>query len=263
MPNASDELELKLVHIATQIANELGPRFAFVLVVGPFDQSTTVRSMGNVSRELQATLIAHVHKSFASELDRATAPVGPFCSHCRARRVELSAVAAERLELGLPIYCDVCKNAPLGVPFRPGCPHSWAAPSLCPTCSAPPLTKAEIVQALNDSDGSETVGQRLARIRTAKVPPLSQARLAGLSGVDPTTISRIERDVVEADTSTLRRLADALQVDIARLLEPAPSGVAELARQFREHLDKCETCMGLEPCETGAALLAEMVPGPG
>lgn len=55
------------------------------------------------------------------------------CTHCN-KPVELSPIKVERLTLGKPVYCDVCKVS-AGVPFVPGCPHGWAAPSICSTCN--------------------------------------------------------------------------------------------------------------------------------
>jgi transcriptional regulator with XRE-family HTH domain len=59
--------------------------------------------------------------------------------------------------------------------------------------------------------------EQLKRLRTAK--GLSQAKLAARADVDPSTVNQIERGAREASPATLRKLADALDVSIAELLE--------------------------------------------
>jgi transcriptional regulator with XRE-family HTH domain len=59
--------------------------------------------------------------------------------------------------------------------------------------------------------------ETLRRLRTEK--GLSQARLAGRAELDPSTVNQIERGAREASPATLRKLADALDVSIADLLE--------------------------------------------
>ena len=61
--------------------------------------------------------------------------------------------------------------------------------------------------------------ERLRRMRTEK--GLSQARLAARAGLDPSTVNQIERGAREASPATLRKLADALDVGLADLLEDA------------------------------------------
>jgi transcriptional regulator with XRE-family HTH domain len=58
---------------------------------------------------------------------------------------------------------------------------------------------------------------QLKRLRVEK--GLSQAKLAALADVDPSTVNQIERGAREASPATLRKLADALDVGIAELLE--------------------------------------------
>jgi NAD-dependent SIR2 family protein deacetylase len=72
------------------------------------------------------------HASDVTVSVHANLKTGP-CSHC-GKPTELTSIAVERLTLGKPVYCDACKNSP-SVPFVPGCPHGWAAPSICLTCS--------------------------------------------------------------------------------------------------------------------------------
>lgn len=57
---------------------------------------------------------------------------------------------------------------------------------------------------------------KLQRIRQRKL--LTQRELAKRAGVSPTTIVRIERDQVEAELRTVRKLADALAVDPEELM---------------------------------------------
>src|SRR5829696_2161787 len=59
--------------------------------------------------------------------------------------------------------------------------------------------------------------ETLQRLRTEK--GLSQARLAARAELDPSTVNQIERGAREASPATLRKLADALDVSIAGLLE--------------------------------------------
>lgn len=58
---------------------------------------------------------------------------------------------------------------------------------------------------------------QLRRLRKEK--GLSQARLAARAEVDPSTVNQIERGAREASPSTLRKLADALDVSLVELLE--------------------------------------------
>jgi len=59
--------------------------------------------------------------------------------------------------------------------------------------------------------------EQLKRLRAEK--GLSQARLAARAGLDPSTVNQIERGAREASPATLRKLAEALEVSIAGLLE--------------------------------------------
>jgi transcriptional regulator with XRE-family HTH domain len=69
--------------------------------------------------------------------------------------------------------------------------------------------------------------EKLRRLRTER--GLSQARLAARAELDPSTVNQIERGAREASPATLRKLAEALDVGLAELLEdvspkaPAPS----------------------------------------
>jgi transcriptional regulator with XRE-family HTH domain len=60
---------------------------------------------------------------------------------------------------------------------------------------------------------------QLKRLRTEK--GLSQAKLAALADIDPSTVNQIERGAREASPATLRKLAQALDVSLAGLLEDA------------------------------------------
>ncbi len=61
------------------------------------------------------------------------------------------------------------------------------------------------------------IGRRLKRQRTLKA--LTRAQLADRAGVTTATVARIERDEIEPRMPTLRKLADALEVEPAELVE--------------------------------------------
>ena len=61
------------------------------------------------------------------------------------------------------------------------------------------------------------IGDKLREVRKRKM--LTQEQLAERSGVGVTTIVRIERNQVEPQGRTIRRLAEALGVEPADLLE--------------------------------------------
>jgi transcriptional regulator with XRE-family HTH domain len=61
------------------------------------------------------------------------------------------------------------------------------------------------------------IGERLKRQRTRRA--LTQAELAKRAGVTTATVARIERDEIEPRMTTLRKLAQALEVDPAELIE--------------------------------------------
>lgn len=60
------------------------------------------------------------------------------------------------------------------------------------------------------------IGDRLRKVRTKRL--LTQAELSERSGVNATTIVRVERDQVEPHFRTIRKLAKALDVDPSELL---------------------------------------------
>src|SRR3954462_12593833 len=74
--------------------------------------------------------------------------------------------------------------------------------------------------------------ERLKRLRAEK--GLSQARLAARAELDPSTVNQIERGAREASPATLRKLADALGVSLADLLEEptSPKGPAPLRERM-------------------------------
>jgi transcriptional regulator with XRE-family HTH domain len=59
--------------------------------------------------------------------------------------------------------------------------------------------------------------KRLKELRTEK--GLSQARLAARAELDPSTVNQVESGAREASPSTLRKLADALEISLYELLE--------------------------------------------
>jgi transcriptional regulator with XRE-family HTH domain len=60
------------------------------------------------------------------------------------------------------------------------------------------------------------IGGKLREVRTRRL--LTQMELAERSGVNPTTIVRVERDQVEPHFRTIRKLAKGLDVDPTELL---------------------------------------------
>ena len=60
------------------------------------------------------------------------------------------------------------------------------------------------------------IGGKLREVRTRRL--LTQIKLHERSGVNPTTIVRVERDQVEPHFRTIRKLAKALDVDSTTLL---------------------------------------------
>jgi transcriptional regulator with XRE-family HTH domain len=61
------------------------------------------------------------------------------------------------------------------------------------------------------------VGEKLKRLRTLNA--LTQAELAEKAGLTTAAVARIERDEVEPRPSTLRKLAEALNVQPRELIE--------------------------------------------
>jgi len=61
------------------------------------------------------------------------------------------------------------------------------------------------------------IGDRLKKQRTRRA--LTQAELADRAEVTTATVARIERDEIEPRMTTLRKLAQALEVDPAELVE--------------------------------------------
>jgi len=61
------------------------------------------------------------------------------------------------------------------------------------------------------------IGERLKKQRTRRA--LTQAQLAKRAGVTTATVARIERDEIEPRMTTLGKLAQALEVDPAELVE--------------------------------------------
>jgi transcriptional regulator with XRE-family HTH domain len=64
--------------------------------------------------------------------------------------------------------------------------------------------------------------EQLKRLR--KERGLSQAKLAALADIDPSTMNQIERGAREPSTTTLKKLAAALDVTLAELLDPKGMG---------------------------------------
>ncbi len=60
------------------------------------------------------------------------------------------------------------------------------------------------------------IGDNLRRLRVLRA--LKQDELARMAGVSPSTVSLIERDLTEPHVTTIRKLAEALEVDPAELV---------------------------------------------
>jgi transcriptional regulator with XRE-family HTH domain len=83
--------------------------------------------------------------------------------------------------------------------------------------------------------------ERLRRLRTEQ--GLSQARLAARAELDPSTVNQIERGARAPTTATLHKLAEALGVGLAKLLEdeapkadapPSPAQIEARNEERRE-----------------------------
>ena len=61
------------------------------------------------------------------------------------------------------------------------------------------------------------IGERLRRLRERKA--LRQEDLAELAGVGKNTVNRIEKNRTEPHMTTVRKLADALEVEAHELME--------------------------------------------
>jgi transcriptional regulator with XRE-family HTH domain len=72
----------------------------------------------------------------------------------------------------------------------------------------------------------ETIGDRIRQLRERR--ELTQVQLAEKAGLPAATISHFETDIRTPGTTTLQRLAEALEVTVDYLLgredDPAPSG---------------------------------------
>jgi transcriptional regulator with XRE-family HTH domain len=61
------------------------------------------------------------------------------------------------------------------------------------------------------------IGERLRTIRIRRA--MTQEELATAAGIGKNTVNRLERDLTEPRPPTLRKLAQALEVDPAELVE--------------------------------------------
>jgi transcriptional regulator with XRE-family HTH domain len=61
------------------------------------------------------------------------------------------------------------------------------------------------------------IGEKLKDLRIRRA--LTQEELAAAAGVGKNTVNRLERDLTEPRPPTLRKLAQALEVDPAELVE--------------------------------------------
>lgn len=82
------------------------------------------------------------------------------------------------------------------------------------------------------SDLAQRLGNVIRAERTAR--KLSQERLAGLAGLDRTSVQRLERGVYSPNLDTLERVARALQTHPSELLARADGSEEELAGEEAE-----------------------------
>jgi transcriptional regulator with XRE-family HTH domain len=81
--------------------------------------------------------------------------------------------------------------------------------------------------------------KRLKELRTEK--GLSQARLAARAELDPSTVNQVESGAREASPSTLRKLADALEISLYELMEDeAPKADAPHSSEADEERRKAQ-----------------------
>ena len=82
--------------------------------------------------------------------------------------------------------------------------------------------------------------EELKRLRKAK--GLSQAKLAVMAGLDPSTVSQIETGARRANTGTLERLATVLGMEVADLFPKAQAPLPEFEERrpstFAAYLDE-------------------------
>lgn len=68
------------------------------------------------------------------------------------------------------------------------------------------------------ADVAQEIGRRVRRHREARVPVLSQERLADQAGLHRTYIGHVERGEVNLTVYSLVRIAEALEVDPGELV---------------------------------------------
>ncbi|MGW9182849.1 helix-turn-helix domain-containing protein [Agromyces sp. NPDC055661] len=74
----------------------------------------------------------------------------------------------------------------------------------------------------------DDLGEQVRRYRSAR--RMSQRALAQVAGVSPGFVSQLENGRAGASIATLRRIADALGVGLADLVEPGPVPAARVVR---------------------------------
>lgn len=87
----------------------------------------------------------------------------------------------------------------------------------------PPIMARPRLHPVKNGPGSDTLGQRLTRLRTAR--GLTQAALAQRLGTTQTVVSEYELDHLRMHAQRLREIAEILQVSTDELLGlPTPKG---------------------------------------
>jgi transcriptional regulator with XRE-family HTH domain len=100
--------------------------------------------------------------------------------------------------------------------------------------------------------GSETLGERIARLR--KERGYTQVQLAEKIGIIQSIVSAIERDVLKLSAEMAIRLAQAIDISLDELLNPAAPKTRNGKKPSRKVLRRLEQIEGL-PHSQQVALL--------
>jgi transcriptional regulator with XRE-family HTH domain len=89
---------------------------------------------------------------------------------------------------------------------------------------------------------AQKIGESVKRLREARCPKLSQAKLAEAVGISRSTINAIERGRRDHDHSTIQRIADFLGVPIGEITGESAStkGLTERALELARMYDALE-----------------------
>jgi transcriptional regulator with XRE-family HTH domain len=92
--------------------------------------------------------------------------------------------------------------------------------------------KTFMVNNMNKNNLTSVLGQRLGRnvSRLRKLTAWTQEELAHRIGVEPETVSRVERGATVPSLSTLEKIAEVLGIRLSDVLEEPPPSVLNEAR---------------------------------